>query len=145
MKLIPFYHARIVFNCQIYKAVISTNSLNNMSLHTSLIPPTHKITEDHKEHTELSKMLIVNMHTCTKVVVKSLSVIIIYIKKEIKEIMEVCYCTVTACIGTCTHAWHLACMPALFVHMSDGVCVLECMLMLHVHACMHACSLHLIL
>ena len=112
MKLIPFYHARIVFNYQIYKAVISTNSFNNMSLHTSLIPQTHKITKDHKEHTELSKMLIVNMHTCTKVVVKTLSVIIIYIKKEIKEIMEVCYCNVTACIGTCTHAWHLACMHA---------------------------------
>ena len=85
------------------------------------------------------------MHTSTKVVVKTLSVIIIYIKKEIKKIMVVCYCTVTACIGTCSHAWHLACMHALFVHMSDGVCVLECMLILHVHACMNVCSLHLIL
>ena len=29
-----------------------TNSLVNMTSHTSLIPPTHKITEDCKEHTE---------------------------------------------------------------------------------------------
>ena len=143
MKLIPFYHARIVFNYQYYKAVISTNSLNNMSLHTSLIPPTHKITEDHKEHTELSKMLIVNMHTCTKVVVKTLSVIIIYIKEEIKEIKGMALraiktlkcniyikkqlreyaitCTVTACICACTHAWHLACM-----HVCWCVCLHSC-------------------
>ena len=115
-----------------------------MSLHTSLIPPTHKITEDHKENTEL---LIMNMHTCTKVVVKTLSVIIIYIKelKLRKSWKDVITCTVTACTCTCTHAWHLACMHALFVHMFVGVGVLECMLMLHVHACMHACSLHLIL
>ena len=48
--------------------------------------------------------------------------------------MEVCnymYCN-------CMHMY----MHALFVHVFVDVCA-SCMLMLHVHACMHACVLHL--
>ena len=110
--------------CSIINAVISTNSLNNMSLHTSLISPTHKITEDHKEHTELSKMLITNMHTCTKVVVKMLSVIIIYIKEEIEEIMEVCYYMYCNCMRMYMHACMAPCMLACTIcaHVCWCVC-----------------------
>ena len=68
-------------NYQFYEILIQFvekgNIQLNILLHTSVIPMTHKITEDHKEHTELFKMLIMNMHTCTKVVVTR------YIEKKV--------------------------------------------------------------
>ena len=86
--------------------------------------------EDARNTQNYSKML--TMNTCMKVLVETLKCNI-YIREEIEEIVEVY--TVTACICGCTHAWHLACMHAPFVHMLVGVCtcVLTYMLMLHVH------------
>ena len=67
----------------------------------------------------------------------------IYIKEEIEEIVE--EYIVTACICACTHAWHLACMHAPFVHMLVGVCTCVMCAYIHAHvtcACMHvACIL----
>ena len=72
-------------------------------------------------------MLIMKMHTCKKVVIKPI-LYNIYIKEEIKEIVEVCNIMYSNCLHGILQFTHACTIFIVHAYMC-------------VHACMHACSL----